>query len=162
MRNLLSRLLGENVELVTELGRDAAPVHMDPAQMRQLVLNLVLNARDAMPEGGRVTLAVRNCLACRTDGGHSEPPATSSVEFTVTDTGCGMDAGTRTHLFESFFTTKPPGQGSGLGLATVYRIVQKENGSIHVDSEPGKGTRVTVRLPCANPEPDQFMPAPQI
>jgi len=162
MRNLLSRLLGENVELVTELGRDAAPVHMDPAQMRQLVLNLVLNARDAMPQGGRVTLAVRNCLACGTDSGHSEPPATNTVEFTVTDTGCGMDAGTRTHLFESFFTTKPPGQGSGLGLATVYRIVQKENGSIHVDSEPGKGTRVTVRLPCASPVQDQFMPVPQI
>jgi len=162
MRNLLSRLLGENVELVTELGRDAAPVHMDPAQMRQLLLNLVLNARDAMPEGGRVTLAVRNCLAGGTDSGHAELPATNSVEFTVTDTGCGMDAGTRTHLFESFFTTKPPGQGSGLGLATVYRIVQKENGSIHVDSEPGKGTRVTVRLPCASPVQDQFMPVPQI
>jgi two-component system cell cycle sensor histidine kinase/response regulator CckA len=138
-RNLLSRLLGENIELVTSLADGSQPMRADPARMRQILFNLLLNARDAMPQGGRITLSTR--------------PRADWVELTVADTGCGMDGETRSHLFEHFFTTKAPGRGSGLGLATVSRIVKEENGTIVVRSEPGAGTRVIVGLPSANRNP---------
>lgn len=151
MRSLLARLIGENIELVSDLAGDLGQVRMDPAQVQQIILNLVLNARDAMPEGGRIALATRNCNE-RT-GGSGEPGARSSwVEFAVSDTGCGMDSETRSRLFEPFFTTKKPGQGNGLGLATVHSIVKHEGGSIEVESETGKGTRVVVHLPKAESE----------
>jgi two-component system, cell cycle sensor histidine kinase and response regulator CckA len=144
MRNLLARLIGENIELKTELSNELWPVKMDPAQVQQIILNLVLNARDAMPDGGRVRLRTHNCAAPedgRTDGD------AGWVEFIVSDNGCGMDAETRSRLFEPFFTTKRPGQGNGLGLATVHSIVRQDSGTIEVESELGKGTRVIVRLP---------------
>ncbi len=149
MRNLLTRLLGENIELVTELASDPEPVGMNPTQMRQIVLNLLLNARDAMPEGGRITL---------TAGARSSTPSLQSqsgdaAELTVTDTGCGMDAATRSHMFETFFTTKTPGKGHGLGMAMVNRMVKEHGGTVEVESEAGKGTRVTVLLPRANRKP---------
>jgi signal transduction histidine kinase len=151
MRNLLTRLLGENIELVTELADDAEPVSMNPVQMRQIALNLLLNARDAMPEGGRITLATGAGNAPATDSHHQS--AAVSVELIVTDTGCGMDADTRSRLFEPFFTTKQLGHGHGLGMAMVGRMVKEQGGTVEVESQVGKGTRVTVRLPRANQKP---------
>jgi len=139
--NLLVRLVGENVELISDLANDLGLVKMDPAQVQQIILNLVLNARDAMPDGGRITLTTRNCDA--PEGAQKK----SWVEFVVTDNGCGMNAETRARLFEPFFTTKKPGKGSGLGLATTHSIVTHEGGTIDVQSEPARGTRITVRLP---------------
>lgn len=120
---------------------------MDPAHIQQIILNLVLNARDAMPDGGRVMLATRNCDAAEPSPSEQEAGCASWVVLAVTDTGCGMDAETRSRLFEPFFTTKKPGHGNGLGLATVHRIVTQEGGMIEVDSEIGRGTRVAVHLP---------------
>jgi two-component system cell cycle sensor histidine kinase/response regulator CckA len=159
-RNLLSRLIGENIELVTDLALTARVVRLDPARMRQILFNLLLNARDAMPQGGRITLTTRHRAGGRSG---SAPEGTASrdwVELTVADTGCGMDAETRSHLFEHFFTTKAPGRGSGLGLATVGRIVKEENGTIEVESDLGAGTRVIVCLPSAhrNPTPTPGTP----
>jgi two-component system cell cycle sensor histidine kinase/response regulator CckA len=149
VHNLLSRLIGENIELVAELAEDLGPVRMDPAQVQQVIMNLVLNARDAMPDGGRVVIKTRNWDGPRPgQNGHQEF-CDSWVALAVSDTGCGMDAETRARLFEPFFTTKKPGQGNGLGLATVYRIVTHEGGTIEVESEAGKGTRVVVYLPRA-------------
>jgi signal transduction histidine kinase len=147
VRNLLMRLIGENIELVSELADDLGLVKIDLAQAQQIIMNLVLNARDAMPDGGRVTLSTRNC-----DGPIMERDARNQfcdswVTFVVCDTGCGMDAETLSRLFEPFFTTKQPGKGNGLGLATVHRIVTQEGGRVEVESEPGRGTRVLVHLP---------------
>src|SRR5580704_7475123 len=143
VRILLTRLIGENIELVVEPASDLGLVKMDLAQVQQIILNLVLNARDAMPDGGRVTVCTRNCDALGGEGDGNY----SWVSFAVCDTGCGMDAETRSRLFEPFFTTKKLGRGNGLGLATVHRIVTHEGGTIEVESETGKGTRVLVKLP---------------
>ena len=147
VRNLLTRLIGENIELVAELADDLGFVRMDPAQLQQIILNLVLNARDAMQDGGRITLNTRNCEGTRPGGEAHNQLCDSWVALAVSDTGCGMDPETRARLFEPFFTTKKPGQGNGLGLATVYRIVTHEGGTIEVESEAGRGTRVVVHLP---------------
>jgi two-component system cell cycle sensor histidine kinase/response regulator CckA len=147
VRNLLTRLIGENIELVDELAEDVGLVRMDPAQVQQIILNLVLNARDAMPDGGRITLRTRNCDGPRPGHGAPNQSCDAWVALAVSDTGCGMDAETRARLFEPFFTTKKPGQGNGLGLATVYRIVTHDGGRIEVESEIGRGTRVVVYLP---------------
>ena len=140
LKSFLQRLIGENIELTVELDPLLEPVKMDPAQMQQTILNLVLNARDAMPDGGKVTLTTAN----------SKPNGAgrvAAVEFSVTDTGCGMDDETRAHIFEPFFSTKGPGRGNGLGLATVHNIVAQHGGTIQVESAPDHGTRVVVRLP---------------
>ena len=152
-RNLLSRLIGENIELITDLAVPARLVRLDPARMRQILFNLLLNARDAMPQGGRITLTTRHRPAGRSGSAPAETARADWVELTVAATGTGMDAETRSHLFEHFFTTKAPGRGSGLGLATVGRIVKEENGTIEVESELGAGTRVIVCLPSANGNP---------
>jgi len=151
-RDLLVRLIGENIKLVTELATDLEAVKMDPAQARQIVLNLVLNARDAMPEGGRVTLTTHNGNdpVMSVEGRRST--RSSWIDFEVCDTGCGMDADRRSRIFEPFFTTKKPGKGSGLGLTTVQHIVRQNGGSIEVESELGKGTRVVVHLPRVEAE----------
>ncbi len=148
VRSLLARLIGENIQLVPDLANDLGMVKMDPAQVQQIILNLVLNARDAMPDGGRVTLTTRNCdqPGPKREGGQ-DPDRISWVQFAVSDTGCGMDEETRARLFEPFFTTKKPGKGNGLGLATVYRIVTHQGGTIEVESESARGTRVVVHLP---------------
>ena len=152
VRNLLTRLIGENIELVADLAGDLGLVKMDPAQVQQIILNLVLNARDAMPDGGRITLTTRNCDGPGLGLDRQKQFCDSWVALAVSDTGCGMDAETRSRLFEPFFTTKKPGQGNGLGLATVHRIVTHECGTIEVESEPRKGTRVVVHLPRVAPE----------
>jgi two-component system cell cycle sensor histidine kinase/response regulator CckA len=152
MRNLLARLLGENIELQMDLASandvdDKARVVMDAVPMRQIILNLLLNARDAMPEGGKITLTVRPCEECaeKSDSGRQ-----GCMVLTVADTGCGMDAATRSRIFQTFFTTKSAGQGTGLGLSTVGRIVKQHGGTIQVVSEPLQGTQVSVHLPRAS------------
>lgn len=141
----LSRLIGENVELVTELANDLSMVRIDPAQLQQIILNLILNARDAMPDGGRITLSTRNGAA--KSGSDSQ---SGCVQLEVRDSGCGMDAETCSRVFEPFFTTKPMGKGTGLGLTTVHSIVQRQGGTIEIESQPGSGTRVIVHLPAAD------------
>ena len=145
MRNLLGRLIGESRELVIEFARDAGSVGMAAASMRQIVLNLVLNARDAMPEGGRITLATRNSHSNNPQG---EPRNT--VELVVADSGCGMKAATQARIFDPFFTTKLGGRGTGLGLATVRRLVEGCGGVVAVRSRAGRGTQVSVCLPRAD------------
>jgi len=143
--NLLRRLIGEQIELVTALDSGAGLVLADPAQLRQILLNLALNARDAMPQGGEIRLSTRAAEFPR----DVEPgSARRAVSLAVKDNGCGMDAETRARLFEPFFTTKKPGEGTGLGLATVQRIVSESGGTIAVESEPGRGTCIEVFLPA--------------
>jgi len=143
-RNLLSRLLGEKFELVLELENDLGMVRIDPAQLQQILFNLVLNARDAMPQGGQIQVTTGHCTLKSVEGTKSHPPG---VFLSVKDVGCGMSAETRGRLFEPFFTTKSQGRGTGLGLSTVQNIVTDNGGSVEVDSEPGRGTLVTVFLP---------------
>ena len=137
----MTRLIGENIVLTTSLAAELGAVRMDPSQVQQILLNLVLNARDALPGGGQITLTTRN-WPCRPDA-HNR----SWVELSVTDSGSGMDAETLERAFEPFFTTKKPGRGNGLGLATARRLARQQGGAIVAESEPGKGTRVCVRLP---------------
>lgn len=144
---MLRRLIGEDILLLTDLARDGCQVEVDPGQMQQVILNLAVNARDAMPGGGTLRIATH------TWGG----PAAPRVALIVSDTGEGMDEETRSHLFEPFFTTKERGKGTGLGLSTVYGIVAQSGGEILVDSLAGGGTTFTVLMPCAGGAP----PAPQ-
>jgi two-component system cell cycle sensor histidine kinase/response regulator CckA len=149
MRNLLVRLIGENIELTFNLHPGLGLIRMDPTQAQQILLNLVLNARDAMPGGGRITLETSNCTMqvleeARLEG--SSPASIPCALFVVEDNGSGMDAATHARLFEAFFTTKGS-KGTGLGLATVYDIVTSNGGLIHVDSALARGTRVSVLLP---------------
>jgi PAS domain S-box-containing protein len=148
--DLLARLMGENIALKTSLANDLGSVRMGPAKVQQILLNLVLNARDAMPEGGQITLATRNCTDYLPGGQDKKPQLMPCVELTVTDNGCGMDAETLSRAFEPFFTTKKSGRGNGLGLATAYSLVKQDGGTIVAESEPGKGARVSVRLPRVN------------
>ena len=148
--NLLRRLIGEQIELVTVLGPKLRMVLADPAQLRQVLLNLVLNARDAMPNGGRITV--------RTQATHHRAGAPAAVSLLIEDTGCGMDEETRARLFEPFFTTKQTGHGTGLGLATVQRIVSESGGTIEISSEVGHGTRIEVLLPALEDVPAASLP----
>jgi signal transduction histidine kinase len=122
---------------------------MDLAEAQQIILNLVLNARDAMPEGGRILLATRNAALARTEDSLEAPRPSGWIEFEVSDSGCGMEENVRASMFEPFFTTKEAGQGNGLGLATVKGIVDQHGGFIDVATEPGKGTQITIRFPAA-------------
>jgi len=159
VRNLLLRLIGENIELQLRLDTNLGLIKMDPTQAQQILLNLVLNARDAMPRGGTIAIETRNCkLEVLTDSvlGSCSAASLPCALLVVQDNGSGMDAATRAHVFEPFFTTKG-GKGTGLGLATVHDIVSTNGGLIHLDSTPGQGTRVSVLLPLA-PEaaPESF------
>jgi len=143
--SMLRPLIGEDVELVYELEPALWPVLADISQLEQVILNLSVNARDAMPHGGTLAFGTRNLPAGapRGDGG----AAADEVVLWVRDTGTGMNSEIRSHLFEPFFTTKRPGEGTGLGLATVYGVVDQSNGHIEVDSEPGKGTEFRLHFP---------------
>ena len=148
MEGMLRRLLGEDMSLAVVLAIDLGKVMADPGQIEQVLMNLAVNARDAMPKGGKLTIETANTecdQACAAR--HPEVSAGPHLRLSVTDTGCGMDEHTRARLFEPFFTTKEVGKGTGLGLATAYGIVQQSGGTIHVQSEPGKGATFTVLLP---------------
>jgi signal transduction histidine kinase len=152
MGDLLARLIGESVGLQLKLGRGLRSVKMEGAQAEQIILNLVLNARDAMPDGGQISLMTRNCVPAANPSVNKsarERAPKTWVRLEVADTGCGMDRATQARIFEPFFTTKAGGQGNGLGLATVKQIVMRSKGMIEVESRPGKGTRITIDLPGA-------------
>lgn len=148
VEHMLRRVVSENVELHIETGDHLGCVNADPAQIEQVILNLVVNARDAMPGGGKLMISTER-LSVNTDFGADENfvRAGSYVTLAVRDTGAGMDAATRSRIFEPFFTTKELGKGTGLGLSTVYGIVKQSNGHISVESEPGKGTTFRISLP---------------
>jgi two-component system, cell cycle sensor histidine kinase and response regulator CckA len=149
MRNLLGRLIGDNIDLQFHLDANLGLVKMDPTQAQQILLNLVLNARDALPGGGQITVETSNCeiqVLTPSDFGANAPSAIPCALFTVADNGIGMDAVTQAHLFEAFFTTKA-GTGTGLGLATVHDIVTSSGGLIHVESAPTRGARLSILLP---------------
>jgi signal transduction histidine kinase len=145
---MLRRLIGEHIDLVSQHEGGPWRVHADPGQMEQVLMNLAVNARDAMPTGGRLEVRLTNVQVKDTRPAiPSDLQPGRYVQLAVSDTGCGMDADVVSHIFEPFFTTKPEGQGTGLGLSTVYGIVQQSAGAIEVESQPGQGTTFRVYLP---------------
>jgi CheY-like chemotaxis protein len=138
---MLARLIGEDIELITFLSPDLGHATADPGQMHQVLMNLVVNARDAMPHGGKIVITTRNV-----DKGDC-----AFVYLGVTDYGSGMTDEVKQHLYEPFFTTKDPGKGTGLGLATVYGIVHQVGGRIEVESQVGRGTTIHIYLPRVDP-----------
>jgi len=148
---VVGRLIGEDIKLSLVLDPKLGRVKVDPVQLDQVVINLALNARDAMPQGGRLRIRTTNVLM-----GNGETGSTGSpdpyVALVVTDTGCGMAENTQERIFEPFFTTKPQGKGTGLGLSTVYGIVKQSGGHISVESQPGRGTTFTIYFPQVREE----------
>ncbi len=144
--NMLRRLIGEDIELVTRLAPDDAAIIADPGQLEQVLINLAVNARDAMPTGGVLRIETSRITVPREDVACA---AGDYVVLTVSDTGHGMDESVRRRIFDPFFTTKPPGKGTGLGLSTVFGIVEQSGGKVYVESAPGRGARFTIYLPRA-------------
>jgi signal transduction histidine kinase/CheY-like chemotaxis protein len=158
---LVRGAIGEDVNLSTQMGEDLWPILADPVQLEQAILNLSINARDAMPAGGTLQISARN--AARPAGERRQDVDVipgDYVQITVTDTGTGMDEATRTRMFEPFFTTKAPGKGTGLGLSTVYGFVRQCGGYISVMSTPGRGTSIEVLIPRATVAAPEYVPPP--
>jgi PAS domain S-box-containing protein len=161
MTGLLHRLIGEDIELHTTSDPNLSSVRADQGQIEQVIMNLVVNARDAMPHGGRLTIETRNVeLDSRYNDRHGRMRNGPHVLLAVCDSGVGMDLETQSHLFEPFFTTKERDKGTGLGLATIYGIVKQSGGDIWVYSEPGRGTVFKIYLPTIEQKPDHA-PAPK-
>ncbi len=146
--NLLDKVIGKDIEIKTALAEDLSAVRADPTQIEQVLMNLCINSRDAMPKGGRVTIETHNARFSEEDCRRTVGLQPGRfAELRVSDTGSGMDAAVRERIFEPFFTTKGTGKGTGLGLATVYGIVKQHNGFIQVESEPGQGSTFRIFLP---------------
>ncbi len=151
LEKMLARLIGENIQLELDLAPQLGAVKADRGQLELVLLNLVLNARDAMPAGGKVVIATRSARGAEDGRGYSL--------LRVSDDGCGMDEATQRRIFEPFFTTKGNRDGTGLGLSTVYGIVQQSNGVISVESEVGRGSTFTIQLPHASDVPAPEAPS---
>jgi two-component system cell cycle sensor histidine kinase/response regulator CckA len=148
IEKMLGRLIGEDVEMTVNLAQDLGHIKADRGQLEQVLMNLAVNARDAMPQGGKLMIETQNAeLDLTAVSQHPCAQPGQYIILSVSDTGCGMDKETQSHIFEPFFTTKPFGKGTGLGLSTVYGIVQQNNGYIWVYSEPGKGARFKIFFP---------------
>ncbi len=150
---MLKRLIGEDIELVWQPGSDLKPVLIDPSQLDQVLINLMVNARDAIPGVGKIAIKTGSVLVDERDV--SQFKGMDSGQYlllTVSDNGCGMDDATLSHLFEPFFTTKEVGKGTGLGLATIFGIIKQNNGNIYVSSKPGEGTTFNIYLPVCDAE----------
>lgn len=148
MVKMLNRLIGEDIKLTTKLVSAPCLALVDPGQIEQVIMNLVINARDAMPKGGTISLETE--ILPPDEGAHPDMPRTQLICLSVRDTGCGMTAEVKGRIFEPFFTTKEPGKGTGLGLSTVFGIIKQSGGEITVESEPDKGTRFLVYLPLVD------------
>ena len=153
MSGLLQRATGEKIAIDLQLGPGLWPVEVDPNQLENALINLAVNARDAMPDGGRLSIASRNCIDPPI--GESETLKGQFALLTVSDSGVGMTPDVLSHAFEPFFTTKPVGEGSGLGLSQVYGFVTQSNGRIDIVSKPGRGTSVHTYLPRVRVEAEQ-------
>ena len=157
-RRTLVRVAGDQVELEIVAGDDLSWVKADPAQVEQILLTLAVNAREAMPTGGRLTIRTRNVRLDDLEAARCKGAAGSWVELIVADSGVGMDAEAQKQLFTPFFTTKERGYGAGLGLATVHGIVKQSGGHITVESAVGRGTRFAIRLPATSEPPSSVVP----
>ena len=154
IREMLHSVIGAGIELRFEPGEPLGSVRADGSRLGQVLMNLVVNARDAMPAGGTIAIATRDVVLGAGDA--DRPPSLAPgryVALSVTDTGTGMDTATRARLFEPFFTTKAPGSGTGLGLSSVLRIAQQSGGAVSVESEPGRGSVFTLYLPAVGETP---------
>jgi two-component system, cell cycle sensor histidine kinase and response regulator CckA len=159
---MLRRLISENIELTTQLDPRLDPVRVDPGQIVQVIMNVTLNARDAMPHGGKLTIATANvALDASAITDCLDMPAGRYVEVSISDTGSGMDTRTRERIFEPFFTTKPAGKGTGLGLSTAYGILKQSGGYITVESAPGRGSKFSIYLPRLEGHVEEILPGRQ-
>ncbi len=154
LNKMLRRLIGEDIKLVTQTVPDLGAIKADPGQIEQVLLNLVVNARDAMPDGGTLTIHTDNVTLDEEYARRHLITPGEYVMVSVSDTGVGMTDEVMLHIFEPFFTTKEQGKGTGLGLATCFGIIQQSNGHIHCDSQAGEGTKFIIYLPCAKGKED--------